>query len=194
MDANGWIALATGGLVIVTLVYVVITWKIARHAAASADAARDSASAAAEAAEATRRAASIAEANLPVAFRAEYGDPIGGTSAGTLRIICEGSRLYVHGASLLGVVHDSEHGEQPHVVRGELQLVKPATDIPGLALQDLPALLHKDDPLAFRWPGSPVRTDKTNVAYVTIRYSIDPDEAAHEISKSVEFPQAPQIW
>lgn len=65
-----WTAVGTVALVVVTAVYVALTWRMARHARSSAAASKECAEASARAA--AERSASIAEASLEVDFSAAY--------------------------------------------------------------------------------------------------------------------------
>lgn len=163
-----WItASASAILVMVTIVYVVLTGKLAKEARRSSEAAQRSAENSRLAAEASERAATVAEAALQVSFEAEMELL---TARRFINITVAGANVYLHRADFdkgLGRV-TSEGRTEVTDDRIELRTVE--------GYPDFPRFLHAGRPvsLTFSDPAPVMTTDQCVFGMLTITYSLSP--------------------
>lgn len=152
-DASEWTAIGTIALSLVTIVYVVITGRIARSAATSAASAKD-------AAEAAARSARIAEAGLHVDFAARYDHESSKLGNRWIELECTGGTVYFHGGVLDLAVFFPPGGEKnPKFALGRLEVDDP---------QELPALMHKGEWAHLRWSHGDIDLERHASGTLTI--------------------------
>ena len=182
LNAAEWTAISVGALVLVTLIYVVVTGRLMRHAGRSARAAESAAKSAERAAVETSRVTAIAEASLRIDFAASYTDVTGIGPHVTLR--SRGATVFVRRVVVdMGLIRAAGKDE-PEMINGELPLAD--------AREKLPYLLHRDEMLGFRWPFPTVNVREMAIAFLVVEYSVEKDGAPRRLQRPLEFPLVPE--
>jgi hypothetical protein len=149
-DTATWTAVATFALVIVTAVYVVLTWRLAR--------------AAASAAVASQRANDLQEALLDPEFSARYlGYDLKDAKGVVWVKQVGGPACYIHGAQvgLLLVAGDQSLEVPPGA---------PLTSFEGPLLPE--RRMRRGEGVPFRWPGPRLRDPEHTYASIRLEFSI----------------------
>jgi hypothetical protein len=174
LDAADWTGISAGALVLVTLIYVIVTGRLARHAGRSARAAESSAKSA--------EMAVTRLVSLRIDFAASYTDVTGIGPHVTLR--SRGATVFVRRVVVdMGLIRAAGKDE-PEMINGELPLAD--------AREKLPYLLHRDEALGFRWPFPTVNVREMAVAFLDVEYSVEKDGAPRRLQRLLEFPLVPE--
>jgi hypothetical protein len=174
LNAAAWTAILTAVLVVVTIIYVVLTGRLARHASSTADAAARSAESARNAAEASLRSADAAEAALPINFDAAY-HAIPEVEQYWIEVVCLGATVFVHSAEVIFSMFETSD-KQSHGETGPLRADEP-----------LPARKHRGDTIHFAWPWGQVSTDSTPAATLVIGYGVRESAEPRHVECRVAF-------
>jgi len=173
-DASEWTAIGTIALSLVTIVYVVVTGRIARSAAKSAASAKD-------AAEAAARSARIAEAGLYVDFAARYDHESSKLGNRWIELECTGGTVYFHGAQLDLAVYFPPGDEKLKFAAGTFEVDDPPK---------LPALMHRGEWAHLRWAWGEVDLERHVSGTLTIEYSLQEAGSTRRIRRVIDFGAA----
>jgi hypothetical protein len=174
LNAAAWTAILTAALVVVTIIYVVLAGRLARHASSAADAAARSAESARNAAEASLRSVDAAEAALPINFDAAYRT-IPEVEQYWIEVVSLGGTVFVHSAEVIFSMFETSDG-QSHGETGPLRADEP-----------LPAKKHRGETVHFSWPWGQVSADSTPAATLVIGYSVRESAAPRQVECRVAF-------
>ncbi|QIP86694.1 hypothetical protein GLX30_24735 [Streptomyces sp. Tu 2975] len=167
----------SGVLVLVTLAYVILTWRLAGHTSRTADSAKESATASLRAAEAAARSATVMEAGLAVEFHIAIRRH---ASSGFVRFNTKPTTasVYLHKLTADLNVMPDETGKQIDV---------PPFDLQPEDGQPLPLFAHCGDAAAFEWPHPTARVGDFGIwGHVIVQYSLSEDAPTRSRSVLVE--------
>lgn len=154
---------------LVTAVYAVLTWLIARRTGDAAKAAQVSAEASRKAAESAARATAVAEASLHVEFEAKIRPMRNGEV--WLNVKAKSASVYVHSVvAKLTVVRDLD---PLNMEKAAVVSLVPAAATGSVSNWDFPKFLHVGEEVSLSWPRPIVRPgDDAVYGFLDFDYSL----------------------
>lgn len=168
LNAAEWQAILSFVLILVTTTYVIVTWRIAKAAQASAASAEESAASTRRAVTEMREANIIAGAGL-VDFTATYvllPIPEGTPGVGTIAVDHIGPPVYIYSVT---IERGRDDNDQP------IPGLEEGTALDWFGVREAGELFRRGDPLIFPWPGQPIPEQEAWRVTVAIEYSLEAD-------------------
>jgi len=171
MGSDGWLSTA---LILVTVIYTFVTWRMSKHSKVAAEASRDASQAAERAAVAAQRSADVAEASLAVDFEVSLSRR---SDVATTIYVTPSVNVWIYGVALHVTVLD--HRDTPGYSSDRLSLQAPESFA-------LPQLLYAGSPFNFEWEDSKFRkSDYAAYGFLYVTYSFS--EAGTQREKPCYF-------